>query len=111
MCECDSDLVTEYLGSSFVIIQQEGEVRCWLCVCLSLSLSSTPGSFVNCVLVVQVMCECGLELVMEFPGILVVIICKRVREIKNEVSIRHIFFRTHHFCHMSRSLLVSSLVC
>jgi len=31
--------------------------------------------------------------------------------IKNEVSIRHIFFRTHHFCHMSRSLLVSSLVC
>ena len=33
--------------------------------------------------------------------------------IKNDVSIRHIFFRTHpdHFCHMSRSLLVSSLVC
>ena len=54
MCECDSDLVTEYLGSSFVIIQQEGKVRCWLCVCVSLSLPSTPGSFVNCVLVVQV---------------------------------------------------------
>ena len=34
-----------------------------------------------------------------------------MREIKNEVSIRHIFFRTLRFCHTSRSLLVSSLVC
>ena len=30
---------------------------------------------------------------------------------KNEVSIRHIFFRTLRFCHMSRSLLVFWLVC
>jgi len=52
MCECDSDLVTEYFGSSFVIIQHEGEVRCRLCVCVSLSLASTPGSSVHCVLVV-----------------------------------------------------------
>jgi len=32
------------------------------------------------------------------------------REIKNEVSIRHLFSRTLHFCHMSRSISVSSLV-
>ena len=54
MCECDSDLVTEYLESSFVIIPHEGEVRCWLCACVSLSLASTLGSFVHCVSVVQV---------------------------------------------------------
>ena len=48
MCECDLDLVTEYLGSSFVIIRHEGEVRC--------------------------MCECDLELVRKFSGISVVII-------------------------------------
>jgi len=35
----------------------------------------------------------------------------RVKELKNEVSIRHIFSRTLRFCHMSRSLLVSSMVC
>jgi len=56
MCECDLDLVTEYLGSSFVIIRHEGEVRWRLCACVSpfLSLASTPGSFIHCVLVVQV---------------------------------------------------------
>jgi len=36
---------------------------------------------------------------------------KRVREIKNEVSIRHLLSRTLYFCHMSRSISVSSLVC
>ena len=34
-----------------------------------------------------------------------------VREIKNEVSSRHIFSTRFRCCHMSRSLLVSSLVC
>jgi len=35
---------------------------------------------------------------------------KRVRVIKNEVSIRRIFSRTLYFCHMSWSISVSSLV-
>jgi len=34
----------------------------------------------------------------------------RVREIKNEISIRQIFSRTRRFCHMSRSLSGSLLV-
>ena len=56
MCECDSDLVSEYLGSSFVIIRNEGEVRCWLCACVFLFLSLSLQLLVvsSIVLVVQV---------------------------------------------------------
>jgi len=45
-----------------------------------------------------------------FRGGQLLLFDKRVREIKNEVSIRHIFFRILYFCHMSRSISVSSLV-
>jgi hypothetical protein len=45
-----------------------------------------------------------------FRGGQLLLFDKRVREIKNEVSIRHIFSRTLYFCHMSRSISVSSLV-
>ena len=45
-----------------------------------------------------------------FRGGQLLLFDKMVREIKNEVSIRHIFSRTLYFCHMSRSISVSSLV-
>jgi len=50
------------------------------------------------------------ELVVEFPGRSVVIVRQKDEGHENEVSIRHIFSRTLHFCHMSRSISVSSRV-
>jgi len=54
--------------------------------------------------------EYNPELVVEFPGRSVVIIRQKGEGDENEVSIRHIFSRTLHFCHMSRSISGSSRV-
>ena len=47
MCECDSDLVTVYLGSSFVIIQQECEVSMWILADGPVSLSDGVCAFLG----------------------------------------------------------------
>jgi len=88
----------------------QSESRCWLCACVSLFRFNSWLFRPLCIGSAGVCMSMTQSWLWNFRGGQSLLFNKRAREIKNEVSIRHIFSRTFHFCQIFRSILVSSLV-